>query len=604
MATGRLAFAGNTTAVIHDAILNRAPTPPLRLNPDLPPKLEEIIGKALEKDRKLRYQSASDLRTDLARLKRDTDSSRSAAISAATPTVGPAVAAEPAQLSSDTAIAVSLAKRHKKGLFLVGVALTAALVAAAYMSFRFLRAGRGEATDSVAVLPFTNAGGDPNTEYLSDGISEGIINSLSQLPSLRVMARSTVFRYKGKEADPQKVGHDLGVRAVLAGRLLQRGDTLIVQAELVDVAKGSQLWGEHYNRKLADIFAVQEDISREISEKLRLRLTGEEKTRLAKRHTVNSETYQLYLKGRYAFNRRGAEPLKRAIQYFEQATALDPNYTQAYVGLANTYNIISGYPGGLPSKEAFPKGKAAALKALELDSSLAEAHTALALVKVSYEWDWASAEWEFKRAIELNPGYADGRYFYAFVYLSPMGRYDEAIAEMKQALETDPLSLIINANLGQIYYSARRYDQAIEQGRKTLEIDPNFVVAHANLIDVYEQMGMYAEAIAERKTLGQRGQPEAALLEAAYQATGARGYWQKRLELSLDGLKRGEYIKPTTIPRIYARLGDKERAFEWLEKAYAERDGELVELRTEPGYDPLRSDPRFADLLRRVGLPP
>jgi eukaryotic-like serine/threonine-protein kinase len=584
MATGRQAFTGNTSGVIFDAILNRTPTPPARVNPDLLPQLEVIVGKAVEKDRKLRYQSASDLRADLQRLKRDTDSARSAAVS------GTAYVAQ--------------ARPWWRRKTAVGVTAFVAAAIVVLAAVLYLLPRRGKAIDSIAVLPFTNTSTDPNTEYLSDGITEGIINSLSQLPQLQVMARSTVFHYKGREDDPRKIGRDLHVGAVLVGRILQRGDIVNIQTELVDVATGSQIWGEQYSRNLANLQATQEEIPREISGKLKLKLRAEEQSRLVKPQTENAEAYQLYLKGRYAFNRRGSESLKRAIQYFEQAIALDRNYAQAYVGLANTYNVISGYPGGLPSKEAFPKAKAAALKALELDSSLAEAHTALALVKVSYEWDWASAEGEFKRAIELNPGYADGRYFYAFLYLSEMGRHDEAIAEMKQALETDPLSLIINANLGQIYYHARRYDQAIEQGRKTLEIAPDFVVAHANLIDVYEQKGMYPEAIAALKTLGERGQQEAALLEAAYRAAGARGYWQKRLDLPLDRLKRGEYVKPTTIPRIYAQLGDKERAFEWLEKAYADRDSELVELRVEPGYDPLRSDPRFADLLRRIGLPP
>jgi non-specific serine/threonine protein kinase len=581
MATGRLAFSGNTSGVLFEAILNRTPTPLGRVNPDLPPQLEQIANKALEKDRKLRYQSAAELRTDLQRLKRDTDSTRVGAVSGIAPV---------AQATAWW--------RSKMALGIAGVALAALLAVGAYV----LR-GRGQAIDSVAVLPFVNVSADPNTEYLSDGITESIINNLSQFPGLRVMARSTVFRYKGKEADPQKVGQELHVAAVLAGRLQQRGDTLIVQAELVDVDKGAQLWGDQYNRKLADVFAVQQEISQQISEKLRVRLTGEDRTRLAKRGTTNPEAYQLYLQGRYAFNRRGAESLKRAIQYFEQATALDPNYAQAYVGLADAYHVISGYWGGLPPKESFPKAKTAALKALELDDKLAEAHTALAAVKLGYEWDWAGAEREFKRAIELSPSSADGRYFYAFIYLAPIGRFEEAVAEMKRALETDPLSLIINANLGEIYYYARQYDQAIEQGRKTLDIAPEFQVARNNLKDVYEQRGMYEQAITQYQAMGEFGRRRAALLEKAYRAAGARGYWQKSLELFLDEAKR-TYIQPTIFARNFASLGDKEQALQWLEKAYAERDSDLVYLRVEPMYDPLRSDLRFADLLRRIGLPP
>jgi len=580
MTTGRQAFTGTTSGVIFDAILNRTPTPPARVNPDLLPQLEAIIGKAVEKDRKLRYQSASDLRADLGRLKRDTDSARTAA------------------MSGTAYIAQARPWWQRKAALGVAALVVAAILVLATVFFLLPR--RGKAIDSIAVLPFANASGDANTEYLSDGITEGVINSLSQLPQLQVMARSTVFYYKGRNDDPRKIGRDLHVGAVLVGRILQRGDRVNIQTELVDVATGSQIWGEQYSRNLADLQAVQEEIPREISGKLKLKLRGEEESRLAKREMRDPQAYQLYLKGLSAFNKRGAESLKRAIQYFEQAVALDPKYVQAYVGLANTYGVISSYSGGLPPKEAFPKAKAAALRALELDESLAEAHTALALVKATYEWDWAGAEREFKRALELNPNYANGRYFYAFMYLAPMGRHEEAIAEMKRALETDPLSLIINANLGEIYYYARRYDQAIEQGRRTLEIDSDFVVAHNNLKDVYEQKGMFENATAEIEKLG----GAAPLLQKAYAAAGARGYWQKRLELLLDRLKRGEYIGPAIIAKIYAQLGDKDRAFEWLEKAYADRDSDLSYLRVESPYDPLRSDPRFQDLLRRMNFPP
>jgi len=582
MATGRLAFSGNTSGVLFDAILNRTPTPPGRVNPDLPPQVEQIVNKALEKDRKLRYQSAAELRTDLQRLKRDTDSARVGAVSV--------VAATHAQPWW----------RGKAALVAGGLLLAALLTLVTWLT---LFRGRGEAIDSVAVLPFVNVSADPNTEYLSDGITESLINSLSRLPELKVISRNSVFRYKGQSVNPQAAARDLGVRAVLTGRVTQRGDSLTVSAELVDTRDDRQLWGEQYNRKMADLLSLQTDISREISEKLRLRLTGEEKSRLARARAVNPEAYQLYLKGRYAFNRRGAESLKRAVQYFEQAIVLDPNYAQAYVGLANTYGVISSYQGGLPPKESLPKAKTAALKALELDGTLAEAHSSVALVNSQYDWDWASAEREFKRALELNSNYVDGRYFYAYIYLSPMGRHEEAIAQMKQALETDPLSLIVNANLGGIYYWARRYDEAIAQCRRTLEIDADFVVTHARLLEIYEQKGMYEQAIAEHQRLDEESRREAPLLENAYRAGGGRGYWQKSLELMMDRAKR-EYIAPTALARIYARLGDETRALEWLEKAYRERDIFLGNLKVNPDYDSLRSDPRFQDLQRRVGLSP
>jgi len=582
MATGRQAFSGNTTAVIHEAILNRAPTAVSRVNPDVPLELERILNKTLEKDRELRYQTAAELRSDLKRLKRDTESAR---------------------VLSQSGAALPAPSRAARPAWWIAAALAGVLVAAA--AFYLLR-GRTTPSevDSLAVLPFANASADPNAEYLSDGLTESLINSLSQLPHLKVMSRNSVFRFKGPNSDPQAAAQALRVRAVLTGRILERGENLEVSAELVDARDNSHLWGGQYNRKLTDLFLLQQEIAKEISESLRLKLTREERQRLSKRQSENPEAYQLYLKGRYAFNRRGAESLKRAIQYYEQAVALDPNYAQAYIGLANTYGVISGYRGsGLRPKESFPKAKAAALKALELDESQAEAHTASALVKSSYEWDWAGAEREFKRAIELNPGYADGRYFYAYIYLSSMGRHEEAIAEMKRALETDPLSLVINANLAGAYYNARQYDQAIEQGRKTLEIDPEFVVAHLRLQEVYEQTGMYEQAIAEREHDGAEGRREASLLEKAYRAGGARGYWQKLLELTTDRAKR-EYVEPAEIAGIYVRLGDKDRAFEWLEKAYAERNEAMGSLKVDPIYDPLRADPRFQDLLRRVGLPP
>jgi TolB-like protein/Tfp pilus assembly protein PilF len=454
------------------------------------------------------------------------------------------------------------------------------------------------------VLPFANSSGDPNTEYLSDGISEGIINSLSRLPNLRVMARSTVFRYKGKESDPQKVGHDLGVRAVLAGRLLQRGDTLVVQTELVDVDKGSQLWGEQYNRKLADILAVQEDISREISEKLRLRLTGEEKTRLAKGHIVNPEAYQLYLKGRYYWNKRTEEGFHKAIEHFNQAIEKDPNYALAYAGLADSY-ILLGEFSLLPAKEAFAKAREAATKALELDDTLGEAHNALATVKADYDWDWPRAEREFRRAIELNPGYATAHQWYG-EFLSELGRHEEALAEIKQAQQLDPLSLIINAVTGETLLYAGQNDLAIEQLHKTLEIDANFAYTHHFLAVAYLRKGAFAEATPEFQraiTLSPDITSYKGALGYAYARAGQSAEARKLLNELKEQSKR-RYISWYDFALIYVGLGEKDQAFACLEKAYEQRDRRLILMKVYPLLDPLRSDPRFADLLRRIGLPP
>jgi len=462
--------------------------------------------------------------------------------------------------------------------------------------------------DSIAVLPFINASADPDTDYLSDGISEGIINSLSQVPNLRVMARSTVFRFRGKETDPQKVGHDLGVRAVLAGRLLQRGDTLVVQTELVDVDKGFQIWGEQYNRKLADTLAVQEDISQEISEKLRLRLTSVEKTRLAKRPTENIEAYQLYLKGRYYWNKRTEEGFRKAIGYFSEATEKDRNYALPYAGLADSYILLGEY-ALLPAKEAHAKAREAAMKALELDDTLGEAHTALADVKTDYDWDWPGAEREFRRAIELNPGYATAHQGYG-ERVSALGWHEEALAEIKRALQLDPLSLIINDANGLILLRAGRDDLAIEQLGKTLEMDPNFALAHFDLGQVYLRKGRFAEAVAESQ-MASALSPDIAWYKGELGYAYARAGKSAEARKLLSELKSAQeehskrmYVSWYDVAYIYAGLGEKDQAFACLEKAYEQHDARLVEAKVEVLFDSLRSDARFADLLRRIGLPP
>src|SRR5215475_9651375 len=399
-ATGERAFAGNTTAVIFQAILDRAPVSPSRFNPEIFPKLEEIITKALEKDRAMRYQSASDLRADLARLKRDTESNRAAVLA------GGLSAKSWRWLRSKAALAAAAV--------VVGV-----LAVAGWFAFSGDRGG--PAIESLAVLPFVNSSSDPNTEYLSDGITESLINSLSQVGGLRVMARSVVFRYKGKDSDPVKIGRDLRVRAVLVSRMLQRDDTLIINTELVDVDKGSQLWGAQYKRKLADVVTLQEEISRDISENLRLRLTGEEKLRLRRHSTENAEAYQLYLKGRYYSNKASIEGLKKSVEYFQQAIEKDPGNALAYAGLANSYGTL-GIFSYLQSKDAFPKARAAALKALEIDASLAEARAALGITKYIYDWDWSGAETDLRRAIELDPNSVDAHRTYA-QYLTVRGRF-------------------------------------------------------------------------------------------------------------------------------------------------------------------------------------
>jgi eukaryotic-like serine/threonine-protein kinase len=461
------------------------------------------------------------------------------------------------------------------------------------------------AIDSLAVLPFENLTSDPETEYLSDGITETLIHRLAQLPRLRVMARSTMFRYKGQPIDPQAIGRDLDVRAVLTGRVLQRGDALLIATELVDVADGSQLWGEQYNRQHADIFAVQDQIAKEISERLRIRLTGEDRKRLTKRHTEITEAYHLYLKGRYYWNKRTQEDIKKGIEYFNQAIEKDPSYALAHSGLADSYYLLASTAyGAFPSKEAFPRAKQAALKALQIDETLAEAHSSLAGV-LTNEWDWVAAEKEYKRSIQLNPAYATAHHFYAF-YLAALGRLERALAEIKHAYKLDPLSLIINRDLGLIFYYARQPDRAIEQYQKTLELDPNFTLAHQALGRAYLVKGMHQEALAEIQEaarLSGESVVMSAALAHAYAATGQAAAARKILA-DLTERSKQSFVSPSSIAVIYAGLGDTENALRWLEQAFEERSVGLLTLKVHPIFDGLRPDPRFQDLLRRIGLPP
>ena len=585
MVTGRLAFPGNTSGVIFHAILSQAPISPLRLNPDIPPKLEEIISKALEKDRKLRYQNAADLRTDLARLKRDTGTGRSGVgASASEAPVGPL-------WRSRAAIGIS------------AVALIALLAAAGW--FYRLRAGGGETIDSLAVLPFVNASADPNTEYLSDGITESLINSLSQLPHLKVMSRDSAFMYKGKDTDARTVGQALGVRAVFKGRVMQRGDDLEISAELVDARDNSHIWGQQYSRKSSDIFALQGELAKEMTSMLRMRLTGEDEKRMAKSYTVNPEAYQAYLKGRYWWNKRTEEGLNKGIEYFRQAIEKDPTYAVAYAGLADCYSSLAEYNIVLP-KEAFPRANEAALKALEIDDTLAEAHTSLAKIKTAYDWDRSGADREFRRAIELNPSYATAHQWYGEA-LGQMGRLNEAVAQYKRALELDPLSLVINRNMGFIFIVEREYDQAIEQERKTLEIEPNFGGARYLLGQAYILKSLYKEAIAEAEKdvlISPRSVDALSWLGYTYAVAGRRAEALKVLD-KLAQLSKQMHVPPSYMAAIHVGLVEKDKAFEWLEKGYEERSiGFGFGINPDPIWDPLRSDPRFADLLRRMNLQP
>lgn len=490
--------------------------------------------------------------------------------------------------------------RHAKWLLAGGVMLASLLV---IVIWPWLSRGRGDAIDSVAVLPFVNASTDPDAEYLSDGIPETLIGQLSQIPRLKVMARSTVFRYKGANVDPQKVGRELNVRAVLTGRVLQRGEMLTISMELMDVRDGSQLWGKQYNRKLADTLAVQEDIAREVTDKLRLRLASVEEKRLTAHVTENVEAYQLYLKGRYHWNKRTPDGIQKAIESFQQAIEKDPGYALAYAGLADCYHVPAN---PLPPRKKMPLAKAASMKALQLDDTLVEAHTSLARVLFVYEWDWPAAEKEFKRAIELNSRYAPAHQWYGG-YLTATGRFREADAEKKRALELEPLSLVINFEVGLASYFSRNYNQAIDQFQKTLELDSNFPPPHTFLAAAYEQKGMLKEATTAFQkaitiTQGPARTQATAGLGYVYAVSGRKAEARKILA-ELQTLSEHSYVPATDMALVYAGLGDKDKAFAWLDKAYAEHSFALSNLKVEPRFDLLRSDPRFADLLRRIGLP-
>ena len=582
MLAGRLPFEGqSSTEVIEKIIHQDAPTL-TRINEAVPLELWRIVRKCLEKEPARRYQSVREIVIDLKNLKRDTGS----------------------------------------GEVRTGVPASKATTALRNRGTAPRRQSRKKVT-SLAVLPLENAGGDVDADYLSEGITESIINSLSQLTKLKVMARSTVFRYKRAQAqkknangsegtapytggaaslDPQEAGAELGVDAVLTGRVFLRGDNLTISAELVHVQDGSHLWGQQYNRKLSDIFAIQEGIAREIAENLRLRLTGAEKKRLKKRYTDNTEAYQLYLKGRYYWNKRSEEGLRKGIEHFTLAIEADPTYALAYAGMADCYTMMCWH-SLVPAKDIFSKAEEAAMQSLDLDEQLAEAHASLAAVSET-TWDWEGAGIEYGRALELNPNYATAHQWYA-EYLAHTGRFDEALREMKKARELDPLSSIINTELGWIDYAAREYDRAIEQYKSVIDLDPDFALAHWRLGEAYKQKGMYDEAIKaiqEAARLAGRSSRMVARLGHAYAIAGKK---QEALEAlhELNGMSEGQYVSPYEVAIIYAGLGEKELVFEWLERAYEERSSWLTFLKVEPSFDELRSDTRFVNLVRRVGLP-
>ncbi|HUE83953.1 MAG TPA: protein kinase [Pyrinomonadaceae bacterium] len=604
--SGRLPFPGETTNDMIAAILKSEPAP---LDEITPPELQRIVRKSLQKKADERYQTVKDLLIDLKNLKHDLD------FTAKLERSGKQTKAEPSKPAQDQSIhttssAEYIASGIRQYMGVFTAALAVLLLGALGFGYWFYkhRSSTASQIESIAVLPFQNSSGNPDVEYLSDGMAESLINSLSRLPKLNVKGRSSVFRYKGKEVEAQTIGADLNVQAVLMGRITLRGDDLILNLSLEDARTGNRIWGEQYNRKLMDLLLLQGEIAHDVSEKLRLRLTGTEQQRLTKQGTQNSEAYQAYLMGRFYWNKGLAPGFEKSREYFQQAIDLDPTYALAYSGLADYYGFASAL-GLLPPNENWPKAEAAANKALALDNTLAETYNPLAAVKLYYYRDWPAAERYFRRGIELNPNYAEIHAHYASS-LRSFGRNEDALVEIQRSVELDPLSPRFNSSWGKILFSIRQYDRAIDQFRKTLELDPNEVMAHEFLGYAYEQKGMQREAIAEwSKALTLRGASEqASTLERAYAASGFEhaigALAQEQLAQLNERMKHGKYVPASDYVTAYTRLGDKEQAFAWLNRAVDERTGFVFEIKISPVYDRLRDDSRFQDLLQHNGLMP
>jgi TolB-like protein/DNA-binding winged helix-turn-helix (wHTH) protein/Flp pilus assembly protein TadD len=499
-------------------------------------------------------------------------------------------------LPSQDGYRVGSIKRYKSVVVVAAVGL---VIAIAIVTYIYLARSGKAAIDSVAVLPFANVSEDPEMEYLSDGITENLINNLSQLPQLKVIARSSTFKYKGKEVDPQEVARALGVGAIVAGRIVQRGDNLEISVELMNASDKTQMWGEQYHRRASDVQAVQAEISRAIAEKLRLRLTGVQERQLTKRATDNPQAYQLYLAGLFHARKMNMEGSKKALNYLDQAVALDPNFALAFASMPAVYSNLADL-SGLDPGEAIARGSAAARRALELDGTLAEAHSGLAVIK-RQEWDWPGAESEFRRAIELNPNFAAAHSNYS-LFLAVMGRTAEALAENRRAQELDPLRISFKGIEGGILFGARLYDEAAQVFQNVIRMQPDYALAHNGLGHTYVAKGMYAEAINELQTANSLygGVPNG-LVDIGY-VYAMLGKRDEALAI-LNKLKTSkQYVSPAGLAILYAGLGDKEAAFESLELAYATHDSHLQYLKIDPRYDSLRSDPRFADLLRRMRL--
>jgi len=615
--TTRKPFEGDSIVKsLHSLIYE--PAPQVRdLNPSAPADLQRIIRRCLAKDKEQRYQSIKEVAIELKELRRDLETGAdfdttvppsfgvppSGGISSSLRTLPPEGGTPNTQSVSSAEYLLTGISKHKRT---TGVALAILLVLISGAGYWLLRyrgsaGGRTEAINSIAVLPFQNKSADADTDYLSDGLAESLIFRLSQLPGLKVSPTTSVMRYKGKDTDIAKVASELGVDAVVTGRLVKRGDNLNITVELVDIRNNKSLWGEQYERKMSDLLATQREIAAAITQKLQLKLAGNETKGITKRYTDNNDAYQLYLKGRFYFARRTDEDIRRSIELFQQAIKLDSNFALAYVGVAESYNVMPSYPYMSPN-EANPLAKAAVAKALEIDPDLPEAHTVAGMIAATYDWDWGKAEREFKRSLELDPNLAITHYRYAWVYLSPMGRHDEAIAEMKRAMELEPLSLVQGANFAAVYLYARQFDKALDQAKKTYDLDPNLITGQNWMCHAYDVNGMYPQSLAISEKAAQSNRSLFAVLGYAYAKSGQREKAEAVLKQWKE-IEKTKYVANYWVAIVHAALGEKDAAFAELEKAYQAHDWFFQRLRVDPFMDPLRDDPRFKDLVRRLGLP-
>jgi len=580
MVTGRQAFAADSRAATIAAILNTEPKPVAWYTAGVPDEFERILRRCLEKDRDRRYQSAGELHLDLIKLR-------------------------------SSLVSIKGSKTHRMKLHWKPIlALLAVAVLGPVAVVLYQHANRNPVErriDSLAVLPFSNEGVDPANEYLMDGVTDSLVNRLSQLGELKVIALNSMVRYRTRDPqegfpDAKVVGHDLNVKAVLIGRIVQVGNSISIRAELTDARDDSQVWGNQYKRSLSDILTVAEDIARDLTARLLPGLKPEESKKLSKRYTESREATELYQKGRFYWNKRTPEGMMKAIDNFQEAILKDSKYALPYAGLADCY--VLGLGSTSPPKEAMPRARKAAEIALGIDESLCEAHTSLAQVKFWYDWDWPGAEREFKRAIELNQNYATAHQWYA-EYLAALGRLDEAMTQMRQAQEIDPLSLIISSGVGKIFYYGHQYRQAIDQYLKTLEMDKDFPQAHFNLGIAYEKTGMFSQAVTEILTseaASSLSGEDAKALETAYKRDGWKGFWRKELDLARQQSKH-TYVPAYNIARAYARLGETDQVFEWLQRAYENQDHGLAAINIDPTFEEFHSNSGFSALLDKIGLP-